>query len=593
MSSLELAVVGNCNFGALVDARGRIVWSCLPRFDGDPAFCSLLDGDEPEQGFFDIELLDFARSSQTYRRNSAILVTHLVDKHGGAVEITDFAPRFKHYGRIFRPTTLVRRVRPVAGAPRIRIRMRPRFHYGAEAPLVISGSNHIRYASPEQTLRLTTDAPVSYIVEEIPLILREEMSFFLGPDESLAASVSELAREYDERTDDYWREWTRYLALPLEWQDAVIRAAITLKLCSYEESGAVIAAMTTSVPEAAHSGRTWDYRFCWLRDAYLVVHALNRLGVSQTMEGYLGFIENVVANVADGYLQPVFNIMQGADLDERIVASLAGYRGMGPVRVGNAAYKQVQNDGYGSVILACTQTYFDQRLTRQGDRALFERLERLGEQAAQRWDVEDAGLWELRTVKRTHTYSSVLCWAACDRLARIAERLALEDRARLWRERADHIHDGIVERCWNEDLKSFVAWFDGDDVDASLLQLQQIGFISASDPRFVSTVALVEKRLRRGDYLFRYAMPDDFGVPETAFTVCTFWYIDALAAIGRVEEARSLFENILARRNGVGLLSEDVDVATGELWGNFPQTYSMVGLIRCALQLSRPWESAI
>ncbi len=592
-STLELSVIGNSTISALLDKDARIVWCCFPRFDGDPTFCTLLNnGGEDETGSFNITLFDQVRSEQQYRRNSAIVVTTLFDDNGNAVEITDFAPRFKQFGRVLRPTMLVRHIRPLNGTPRVCIRLRPAFDHGAQRPERTRGSNHIRYVMPDLTLRLTTDAAISFIDEEIPFVLESPVTLILGPDESLTESVSQVGKTFYERTNDYWREWCRYLSIPFEWQEAVIRAAITLKLSSFEESGAIIAAPTTSIPEAPNSKRNWDYRFCWLRDSYFVVHALNSLGVTRTMEGYLSYISNIVAGSDDGYLQPVFGITMESDLDEREVLSLKGYNGMGPVRVGNDAYTQVQNDGYGSVILACAQSFFDQRLTKLGDETLLKRLERLGEQAVQRWDAPDAGLWELRTRQEVHTFSSLMCWASCDRLARICERLELEDRRVYWQIHADKIKEGILRQAWNSEINSFADTFGGDGADASLLLIAELGFLPPDDPRFLGTLKMIEERLRKGPYLYRYNRPDDFGTPETSFNVCTFWYIDALAAVGRTAEARDLFENMLACRNRMGLLSEDADPNTGQLWGNFPQTYSMVGLIKSAMKLSKPWEVA-
>ena len=372
----------------------------------------------------------------------------------------------------------------------------------------------------------------------------------------------------------------------------MIRAAIKLKLCAFEESGAVIAAMTTSVPEAPDSGRNWDYRYCWLRDAYFVVHALNRLAATRTMEEYLRYITNVAAGATDGHLQPVYGITLEALLIEREEPKLAGYRAMGPVRVGNQAYEHIQNDVYGSAVMAATQMFFDQRLTQPGNLRIFERLEVIGEQAVRVFDRPDAGLWEFRTNAKVHTFSAVMCWAACDRLAKVAKRLRLEPRAAYWRRHAGRIRAVVMEKAWNAELNSFVERFGGKAMDASLLLMHHLGFLASDDPGFAGTVAAVEKNLRRDDFLLRYATADDFGVPETAFTTCTFWYIEALAALGRVEEARELFENVLACRNHLGLLSEDLNPETRELWGNFPQTYSMVGLISAAMRLSKPWEEA-
>ena len=594
MASLDLALIGNGTLSALVDPVGAIVWSCIPRFDGDPVFCALLQGrdagDRP--GLFAIDLVDFERSDQQYLLNTPVLLTRLTDRHGGSIEITDNTPRFRQHGRVFCPTMIVRQIRRTGGSPRIRVRLQPAQNYGAAPARITSGSNHIRYESGGESLRLTTDGSVTAVLEGREFYLDESMSLILGPDETVEGAPAEVARHFFEETVAYWREWVRYLSIPFEWQDAVIRSAITLKLNAFEDTGAIVAAMTTSIPESPESGRNWDYRYCWLRDAYFVVDALNRLGATRTMERYLAYILNILAAVAGRPLQPVYGITGHAVLEERTVESLPGYRGMGPVRVGNQAYLQTQNDAYGSAILAATHVFFDQRLTRVGDPSLFHRLEVMGERAAALWDQPDAGIWELRGRAEVHTFSSAMCWAGCDRLARIAARLGLHDREQFWRREATRIHEGICARACHGSAGCFVSTFDGNAFDASLLQLNDIGFVDAADPRFVATVEAVGRDLMRESFVFRYVDADDFGAPENAFLVCTFWYIHALAAIGRRQEARALFEQVLARRNRHGLLAEHIDPRTGEQWGNFVQTYSMVGIIRCAIRLSVPWDQA-
>ncbi|MEQ9813079.1 MAG: glycoside hydrolase family 15 protein [Azospirillaceae bacterium] len=599
MSSLDLAVIGNSAIAALVDRQARIVWCCFPRIDGDPIFNALLNDPDDraesisEQGLFAIEIADFARSEQSYDRNTAVLRTRLEDTHGQALEIIDFCPRFRQFGRYHRPTSIFRIVRPVAGYPRIRVTCRPTFDYGNVQPTITRGSNHIRFVDDTVQLRLTTTAPVAYVVNRQWFVLEKAHHLILGADESLTSSVEETSRKFLGETTAYWQEFSRMLALPFEWQDAVIRAAITLKMCAYEETGAIVAALTTSIPEAPHTERNWDYRFCWLRDSFFVVHALNRLGATKTMEDYLSYITNIVAASKEGYLDPLFPItLDPSNLVEGTCTALRGYRGMGPVRIGNAAHSQVQNDGYGSLILAVAQTFFDRRLERPGDINLFHRLELLGEQAKARWNTPDAGLWELRTRARVHTFSALMCWAACDRLALIASQLDLPDRAGYWRNTADEIRDEIHMRAYNKEIGSFVESFGGEHLDASLLLMPELRFIDAKDPKFIGTIEAAERYLRKGDYLYRYHAADDFGEPETAFNICTFWYISALAQAGRETEARELFEHMLSRRNPVGLLSEDMDVKTGELWGNFPQTYSLVGMINAAMKLSKPWEEA-
>ncbi len=591
MRNLDLALIGNCTIGALIDARANLTWGCFPRFDGDPVFCSLLR-EEDDYGFFSIELADCERTEQHYVDNTPILVTQLHDRHGGAIEVTDFAPRFNQFGRTFRPMMLVRRIKRITGSPRITLRVRPACEDGSARPQITWGSNHVRYVTPTLALRLTTDASITALLQETTFFLEDAVTLLLGPDETVPEATDEVGRRFLEETARYWHEWVRALAIPFEWQEAVIRAAITLKLNTYDDTGAIAAAMTTSIPEAPDSGRNWDYRYCWLRDAYFVVNALNRLGVTRTMEHYLGYIVNIAANSGEKPLQPVYGLDGRTDLEEREVATLAGYRGMKPVRIGNQAYRQIQHDVYGSAILAATHIFFDERLTRRGDEALFRRLEALGEQAARSYDQPDAGPWELRGSAHVHTFSAVMCWAACHRLAVIANRLGLAERAAHWNEQAKQMQGVIGERAWNKARGAFVSTFEGEAMDATLLLLADVGFLDASDPRYAATVSAVEKDLRRGDFIFRYVARDDFGEPENAFLVCTFWYVNALAALDRRDEARELFEKLLARRNRHGLLAEHIDPNSGEQWGNFVQTYSMVGLINAAIRLSIRWDQA-
>lgn len=594
MNSLDLALIGNCTVGALIDSRASIVWACLPRFDGDAAFCSLLNpkSGNPQAGRCAIEVVDFQREEQHYAENTAILITRLYDEHGGCVEVTDFAPRFHQFGRTFRPVMFIRRIKRLSGSPRIALHVCPLGDYGAEPPVVTWGSNHVRYVTPSLVLRLTTTASITAILETSTFFLDDEITLIFGTDESIHEALNELGHRFQDETTHYWHEWVRSLGIPFEWQEETIRAAITLKLNAYDDTGAIIAAMTTSIPEAAHSIRNWDYRFCWLRDSYFVVNTLNRLGATHTMERYLSYILNVAANDSSGGLQPVYGIDGKGKLLEREISTLSGYRNMGPVRVGNQAWQQIQHDAYGSAILSAAHVFFDCRLSRRGDEALFHRLEPLGERARRSFDQPDAGIWELRGNARIHTFSAVMCWAACDRLARIADHLGLHDRRDYWNKHARAMHAAISARAWSESRDAFVSTFDGEEMDASLLLLAELGFLDASDPRFLSTVMAVERDLRRGDFIFRYVESDDFGEPENAFLICTFWYINALATIGWRDEARKLFEKILSYRNRHGLFAEHIDPSTGEQWGNFVQTYSMVGLINAAIRLSKRWDQA-
>lgn len=594
MSSLDLGLIGNCSVSALIDRQARIVWCCLPRFDGDPIFHALLGAPAaaPDDGVFAIEMDNLASTSQAYVDNTAVLKTRL---HGetGSIEITDFCPRFYTRDRAFRPQMLVRKIVPIDGNPRIRIRLRPRFGYGARTPTVTYGSNHIRYVGEKFSVRLTTDAPIDYVLEETTFRVSEPIHLILGPDETLLEGPPEVARAFEDRTTRYWRTWTHRLALPLEWQEAVIRAAITLKMCSYEQTGAIVAAMTTSIPEAPNSARNWDYRYCWVRDAFFVVRALNSLAAVRTMENYFRWIMNIVDDADGGHIQPVFGIALEKNLTERVIAHLPGYRGMGPVRVGNQAHEHSQHDTYGNLILGASPAFFDTRLFMRPGEAELARLESLGELAFYLHDKPDAGMWELRSRARVHTSSSLMCWAACDRLAKVAAHRMEAERANFWAERAKKIRDTILTRSWSSKRNAFVESFEGSHLDASVLLMGEVGLIAPQDPRFVATVERIEEVLGSGVHMKRYEEADDFGTPEAAFNICAFWHLDALARIGRREEAREKFEALLQTRNHLGLMSEDTDPRNGESWGNFPQTYSMVGIINGAVRLSRPWETVV
>jgi len=594
-ASLDLALIGNCAVSALIDKRGAIVWCCAPRFDGDPIFHSLLGGVDgaKQDGVFAIELEGFARSEQAYDPSTAVVRTRLFDAAGEGIEIVDFCPRFLNRDRSFRPAQIVRRVRPLVGHPRVRFIVRPRGQWGAATPEITRGSNHLRFILPGGVLRLNTNAPLTYVLDSTWFSLQAPVSLLLGPDETLSAGIEETSRDFEEQTALYWRRWTRRLAVPLEWQDAVIRAAITLKLCQFEETGAIVAAMTTSIPEAPNTQRNWDYRFCWLRDAFFVVRALNSLSEVGTMEDYLRWLNDVVRSAGGGHVQPLYGIGLEKTLTESLVPTLPGYRGMGPVRVGNQAFEHFQHDVYGNIVLGASQAFFDHRLFRRADLRDFAELEGMGEQAWRFHDQPDAGMWELRTRARVHTSSSLMCWAACDRLAKIAAVLGQVANQATWRSRADTIRAKILEQSWSEKRQAFVESFGGKDLDASVLLMAEVGFIDPKDPRFVKTVDALENALSDGPFMRRYEAPDDFGKPETAFNVCSFWRIDALARIGRTEQARDIFEAMLARSNHVGLLSEDLHVASGELWGNFPQTYSMVGVINGAVRLSSRWDTVV
>ena len=363
MTQLDLAPIGNCAISSLIDRRGRHQWFCFPRLDGDPVFNALVNGDDPKSGFMDVVVDGIETVTQSYLRNTAVVETCMRTCAGEELRIVDFAPRFKMYERNFRPPMIVRRIEPVSGHPRIKIRIRPDFEYGGERPRTSLGSNHVRFIGDDAVLRVTADVGPTYIVNEQAFLLDRPVNLFIGTDESLSQNPDGLAKHFLHETERYWTDWVRRLAIPFEWQEAVIRSAITLKLCSYEETGAIVAALTTSIPEAPHTARNWDYRFCWLRDAYFTVHALNQ----PRRYAHHGALRPLHARHGgerrcEGSQPALPDRLQHRCLTERDAESLAGFRGMGPVRIGNAASNQQQNDVFGSVILSAAQLFWDQRV---------------------------------------------------------------------------------------------------------------------------------------------------------------------------------------------------------------------------------------
>ena len=591
MTSLDLALIGNGTIGALIDAQGTIVWCCLPRFDGDPAFCSLLKDRYEGAGSFSIELLGQTRTEQQYVPDTAILQTRLYGADGDAVEIADFCPRFNNQGTLFCPPRVVRRISRLAGSPKILVRLSPYASYGCALRRGVLGDNMISYGDGAGNARLSlvTNLPIAVIVDGLPYPVDTSVTLMFGSAWPPAENLNDDYTRWYERTESYWHAWVESLDVPGDWRDAVVRAAITLQLNVFEETGAIIASVTTSIPEAPDSGRNWDYRYCWPRDAFFVADSLGRVGDIRTTERLLAFILGIAAATPGSSLVPLYAIDGELIPEERAAPEecLDGYRGMGPVRIGNGAREQIQHDIYGEAVLTAEPLYMTSRAKWVGDELLLRRLEVLGEHAVRLHDVPDAGLWELRGSARVHTFSSVMCWAACDRLSIYSNRLGLADRSEYWRAHANAIRDKILHRAWNSKLNAFTAAMDGDTLDASLLLLPKLRFLPADDARFLGTVAAIERDLKHGDFIYRYVERDDFGNPENAFLVCTFWYIEALAAVGRKEEAIRLFEKVLSARNRHGLLAEDLDPVTLEQWGNFPQTYCMAGIISCATVLSR------
>ncbi|OFV96448.1 MAG: hypothetical protein A3F68_10400 [Acidobacteria bacterium RIFCSPLOWO2_12_FULL_54_10] len=582
----DLGVIGNCQFSALVHNSGEIVWCCMPRFDSEPICSTLLDS--YDGGRFFISPASGEIGTQRYLPNTNILET-VFQTSSGSFRVVDFAPRFMQFDRAFRPTQLIRIVEPLEGTPRIVVACEPRIGWSKTRPSAVQGSHHVRFEGFASQIRLTTDIPLSYLGGQ-PFTLTGRQHFVLSWGSPVEEPLPPLCERFLNETARYWQHWVKQCNIPPLFQQQVIRSALTLKLHCFEDTGAIIAAMTTSIPESPGSGRTWDYRYCWLRDSYYTLDALGLLGQFEEREQFVQYLLNVAGGAPNLNLAPLYRVDGSQNLDESILEDWPGYNGERPVRIGNAAAKHAQHDIYGELVLALTPIFLDERMSAERSPATLQLIEGLARRAVSMAGVPDAGIWEYRTEWKPQTFSSLMCWAAADRMARIDD-LQAPVRAGEFRTEAERIKGEIIAQCWNASRSSFVSEYGGEDLDASLLQMARLRFLPAGNPMLNSTINTISKELSHNGWLLRYNSNDGFGKPTFAFALCTFWLIEALAVTGRREEAQALFDRIKGR--GLGLLSEDYDTTSSRMWGNFPQTYSHVGLIHAAFAASPRWTEVL
>jgi GH15 family glucan-1,4-alpha-glucosidase len=584
----DLALIGNCQFSALIERTGSVVWCCLPRFDAEPVFSRLLD--EEAGGQFVIGPPDGSMGRQRYLDNTNVVETTFASSDG-SFRVIDFAPRFPVHERSFRPTQLVRIIEPLQGAPRVRIRCEPRLGWSKATPTQTWGSHHVEFGGFAAPLRLTTDVPLSYL-EGRPFTLVERRQMVLTWGAPIEEPLAPLVDRFFAQTVRYWQRWVKHCNIPPLFQQEVIRSALALKLHCFEDTGAIIAAMTTSIPESPGSGRTWDYRYCWLRDAYYSLGAFRLLGHFEEREEFVKYLLNIAGARPDLALSPLYRVDGSSDLGESILPNWPGFNGEQPVRVGNAAAEHTQNDIFGEMVLALAPVFLDDRFRQEQTRAALDLVERLARKAISVAGTPDAGIWEYRTEWKPQTFSSVMCWAAADRMAKISER-HLPGKVEEFAGAARKIREEILSRAYNEDLKSLVATYEGSDLDASLLQAVTLRLLGEGDVRRNGTIDAVTKGLSRDGWLLRYKVDDGFGVPTVAFIICTFWLVEALATAGRLDEARQVMSHVHSAMSPLGLISEDYETTNLRMWGNFPQAYSHVGLIHAAFAAAPKWADVL
>ncbi len=581
-------MVGNCQFAALIDRSGAVVFCCLPRFDSEPIFCSLLD--EREGGSFRVAAADGSQGVQRYLDNSNVLETRFTTPEG-SFRVLDFAPRFLQFDRMFRPTKLVRIVEPLSGTPRVRIECDPVLGWSKRKPARDAGSHHVSYLGFPCELRLTTDVPLSYL-DGIPFALTEKKHLVLAWGDPVEEPLPPLCDRFLIETNRYWQRWVKHCDIPPLFQHQVIRSALALKLHCFEDTGAIVAAITTSIPEAPGSGRNWDYRYCWLRDAYYVLDAFRLLGHFEEREQFISYLLNIAGGTPDLDLAPLYRVDGRCDLDEHILAHWPGYEGDPPVRIGNGAATHHQHDIFGEMVLALTPIFIDDRFKAEQTKATLELLFSLTNKAMRVAGTPDAGIWEVRKQWEPQTFSTIMCWAAADRMAKVCARHAPDRRAE-FTAAAEKIRGEILDRAYDPKLNSFVATYGGKDLDASLLQAVTLRFLPPNDPAMAGTIDAIVRDLGRERWLLRYRHDDGLGVTTAAFVICTFWLIEALAVVGRVDEARQALARACEALTPLGLMSEDWETSTMRMYGNFPQAYSHVGLIHAAFAASPKWDEVL
>ncbi|MBN1768594.1 MAG: glycoside hydrolase family 15 protein [Prolixibacteraceae bacterium] len=593
MNNLDYGIIGNCRTGALISKNGSIDWLCLPQFDSPSVFAGLLD--QNKGGHFGINPVNVENIEQKYIRNTNILCTRFTCSEG-IFEVHDFMPRYKTEGlkETYYPPDLIRFFKHIWGEPRFSIDYHPKLEYARHETENIVEDDYIKSFTKNgsyDSLYLYTDFNKNDLVNSNPITLTEDHFCLVSYHQKLLKQTTERSYLKLQRTKVYWLNWIQRTTSYTRYQEEINRSALTLKLLSYQKSGAILAALTTSLPETIGEVRNWDYRFCWIRDASMVVKIMKSLGHNSISRRYLDFIINIMPD-KDEKMQIMYGINGEKELTEFELPHLEGYEGSKPVRIGNAAYMQKQNDIYGILLDVIYQHYKIHVTSLMHSEELWTIVRNVVKIVERNWHQPDKGIWEMRNEDKHFTFSKVLCWTAIDRALRIAALLNQKKHIERWISLRKEIKDDIFKNAWSEKKQAFTQAYGNEELDSSVLLMESYGFIAGSNPKYVSTVRAIQKELEYKGLMFRYKNNDDFGQPRSAFTICNFWLINALVKIGQKEEAQKKFDELLTYSNHLNLFSEDIDFDSKRLLGNFPQAYSHLALIETAILLTEGEKTA-
>ena len=583
MSNLDYGIIGNCISAALINKKGSIDWCCLPRFDSPSVFAKILDS--KKGGAFEIITESNFDITQSYIEDSCILKTKFKNSKE-EFEVIDFMPRFQdEKGYYHAPPEIIRLIKPIKGTPKVKFLYEPKLEYAQGTTSYENKKDHIvSYVDypVHDSLFLYSNGSYSDLINKKFQLLNKIRFFCISYNEKLIIpKLSDSLLDF-ERTKVYWFNWCSKTPIFEKYNNEILRSAMTLKLMTYDKTGAILAAITTSLPETIGEVRNWDYRFCWIRDASMVIRVISKLGHKRIVKNFIDFIVELIPDKAQK-LQIMYGINGEQRLTEEFLDHLSGYKNSKPVRIGNAAYSQKQNDIYGILMDAIHAEIKEVKSDFKRTEEIWSIVKGIVWVVKNNWMKPDKGIWEFRSEDLHFTFSKVLCWVAIDRAIKVAKIVGKEDAVKKWNPIKIAIKKDIETNAWNEKVKAYTQSYGSDYLDASVLLIEQYGFVDADEDRFISTVNVIEKELAYDGLLYRYKNKDDFGLPTSSFTVCTFWFIKSLIKIGQFEKAKRYFENLLNYSNHLGLFSEDIDFKTKRLLGNFPQAYSHLALIDTAL----------
>ena len=583
---LNYGIIGNCKSSALINEDSSIDWCCLPQFDSSAIFCKIIDNHIG--GSFKIEAAESYIITQQYINNTAIVRTNFKNPKN-EFEVLDFMTRYKLDDQNFySPPEIQRLIKPIKGLPKIKVLYNPTLEYAngktktyEKEDFIVSVFDEASY----ETLFLYTDIEKKKILENKEFELSKSVYLNLSYNEKIDLPSLSKSEEEFKKTQEYWLNWCKKSPSFKSYNKEITRSSITLKLLTFEKTGAVLAAATTSIPETIGEVRNWDYRFCWIRDASMVIKIIAKLGHQRIVKNFIDFIVNLIPNKNEK-LQIMYGIDGQKTLTEKILKHLSGYKNSKPVRIGNAAYIQKQNDIYGILVDAIHFQIEKFKDISYKHEQLWSIVKSVVWVVEKNWKKPDKGIWEFRNEDQHFTFSKLLCWVAIDRAIKISNLIKNGRKSDKWKILREEIKNDIHLNAWNPKIKAFTQSYGSDFLDASVLLMESYGFIDCKDPKYVDTVKAIERELLFDGLLFRYKNNDDFGEPKSSFTVCTFWYINSLFKIGEETKAKNLFDQLLSNSNHMGLFSEDLDFKTKKMLGNFPQAYSHLALIETAMNFN-------